>query len=368
VDLELTLANFNCFIGLNGSGKSTILQVFDFISQLMIGDIDGWLDSRGWETGDLKSNFAGKQDKFIKFIVKYRSQDGRLLKWTAYFSKYTKRCSKWESIEYESQVKERPLLRVTGGFVTLNGKKEKISFEYQGSILSQLRESDINKMPDLAEFRQFIINIKSLDLLSPHMLKNNSRGKADIGLGGERFPSLLRNLEAKHQDLREKIAEFYPVFYDYHVKTLRGGTKKLEITEDCGKQGNVIYKAQHLNDGTLRLMAILAQLYLERSILLLDEIENGINSELFDKLIRVLLDSDKQVIVTTHSPMILNYLSREEATESVIFLYKKDGVTKAKRFFELPEISYKLDFLGPGEAYVDTNLDELSKNLRENNE
>jgi predicted ATPase len=33
VDFDLDMANCACLIGLNGSGKSTVLQVIDFLSQ-----------------------------------------------------------------------------------------------------------------------------------------------------------------------------------------------------------------------------------------------------------------------------------------------------------------------------------------------
>ncbi len=39
VDFNLPLAKFNCLVGLNGSGKSTVLQFFDFLSQQVKGDL-----------------------------------------------------------------------------------------------------------------------------------------------------------------------------------------------------------------------------------------------------------------------------------------------------------------------------------------
>ena len=62
VDFELKLAKFNCIVGLNGSGKSTVLQALDFVSQLMIGDIDGWLKMRNWEKSDLNSKLTKKSN------------------------------------------------------------------------------------------------------------------------------------------------------------------------------------------------------------------------------------------------------------------------------------------------------------------
>src|SRR5207244_2764737 len=89
---------------------------------------------------------------------------------------------------------------------------------------------------------------------------------------------------------------------------------------------NVI-DAAHLNDGMLRVIAILAQEYTEHSFLLFDEIENGINPELVQKLVKFLVDlgeKGKQVMVTTHSPMILNYIPDEVAKAGVVLLFKTE--------------------------------------------
>ena len=72
----------------------------------------------------------------------------------------------------------------------------------------------------------------------------------------------------------------------------------------------------------------------------------------------------KQVMVTTHSALILNFLADETAKESVIFLYKdRRGYTHAVKFFDIPEIAGKLALLGPGEVMSDTNLERLSGQL-----
>ena len=39
VDFELNMAKFACLVGLNGSGKSTVLHCFDFLAQQCKGDI-----------------------------------------------------------------------------------------------------------------------------------------------------------------------------------------------------------------------------------------------------------------------------------------------------------------------------------------
>ncbi|MFZ4617220.1 MAG: AAA family ATPase [Rectinemataceae bacterium] len=124
--------------------------------------------------------------------------------------------------------------------------------------------------------------------------------------------------------------------------------------------------ARHVNDGLLRLLAILAQTKTDHSALLFDEIENGINPELVEALVNMLLSSRKQIFVTTHSPMVLNYLADEEAKGSVIFMYRNHrGYSRAKRFFDVQEAGEKLALLGPGEVFIDTDLVRISEMLGE---
>ena len=124
-------------------------------------------------------------------------------------------------------------------------------------------------------------------------------------------------------------------------------------------------EARHVNDGMLRLIAILAELESEHDFLLFDEIENGINPELVAFLIQILTDARQQIMVTTHSPLILNYLDDETAQESVVYLYKtEEGATKAIKFFDIPYIKKKLEVMGPGEAFADTDLIKLAKEIK----
>ncbi|OAD19635.1 SMC domain-containing protein [Candidatus Thiomargarita nelsonii] len=69
----------------------------------------------------------------------------------------------------------------------------------------------------------------------------------------------------------------------------------------------------------------------------------------------------QQIIITTHSPILLK---DEQAKKSVIFTYKnKKGITQQRPFFTIKGIAEKLDILGPGEAMLDVNLNELAQEL-----
>jgi predicted ATPase len=204
--------------------------------------------------------------------------------------------------------------------------------------------------------------IRSLELLSPQLLRKRARtSDHDIGHGGEKLSAFLDNIKGDRKEaLVALLRRFYPALVDFKVASSRAGWKKLSVIEQFGMH-KLETDADHLNDGLLRILAVLAQTDSDRSIVLLDEIENGINQEVIENLVDTLVASPQQMLVTTHSPLILNYLPDEVARRSVQFIYKNpDGLSKIRPFFEIPRIGDKLRSMGPGDAFVDTDLHQLT--------
>jgi predicted ATPase len=375
VDFDLDTPKFTCLIGLNGSGKSTVLQFIDFLAQQMRGNIDEWLAARGWKAGELKSKLSTR--KTIDFRVIFDSGNPDLpVRWRATFNPQQLRCTS-EEIDVEGarlSVSEGKLSVESSGTSSSHGnglERSAIPFKYQGSVLSQLQDRRVG--PELIEFRDVVSKIHSLDMLSPHYLRQRTRESAgSIGLGGQKLAAFLHELGTRQRrDLLKRLRDAYPHLTDLHAKSLRSGWKQLEITEKYRGEGSGLFpsmttEAHHINDGMLRLVAILAELISDHPFLLFDEIENGINPELVEFVLDALVTAEKQVMVTTHSPMILNYLNDATAADGVVYLYKtNEGHTKSIRFFSIPSLKKKLAVMGPGEAFVDTNLIELATEIAE---
>jgi hypothetical protein len=52
------------------------------------------------------------------------------------------------------------------------------------------------------------------------------------------------------------------------------------------------------------------------------------------------------------------------AKKSIKYIYKtKDGFTKTINFFDIPSMAKKLDVMGAGEVYADTNLSRLYEEI-----
>jgi predicted ATPase len=389
VNFELPLAKFNCLVGLNSSGKSTVLQLFDFLSQQFRGDIDGWLKKRQWEPADLNSRLSRKQNISFEILLSHVDIDFSdapiEIQWFASFNRQTLRCTA-ERVEWN----ELLLLKVEDGDYQIstldvqikevhdfeegdvwnesyqfrkNVFSGEITFDYQGSLLSQIKESQIPK--ELLELKKFFVDLHALDLLAPELLRQRTRDAGNsLGLGGEKLSAFLHEIgEVKRAEIQTRLFQVYPQFKHLDISSLRSGWKKLTVQEQFG---DTIIKseARHVADGFLRMLAVFAQLSKEQSFLLLDEIENGVNPELIEFLIDELVGASPQVLITTHSPMVLNYIEDEVAIEGVIYIYKNQiGATQAIRLFDLPRMREKLTVMGAGEVYEDTLLTRLNAEI-----
>jgi len=359
-DVDIEFDHLNVLIGMNGSGKSTVLQALDFVSQLMRGRIDDWLAQREWTIADLNCKLIRASNIEIEVTVQLNS--GQELIWESHFNRQKLNCT-FERFVYQGN----EIFKVKNNqFILWSGEKSHdISFSYQGSVLSTIRfQGERNEhITRMLELSDFLKSVSSLELLAPNLLRKRARTtEKDIGSGGEKLSAFLGALtDEKHTQLLIILKTFYPKIVDFKISNLRSGWKQLTIAEDFDGH-KVESEARHMNDGLLRILAILAQTQTAPSMLLLDEIENGVNQELVEKLVNVLLTARTQLIVTTHSPLILNYLPDDVAKKSVQFIYKSpEGATQIRRFFEIPRVAGKLDLMGAGDAFVDTNLIDLAQ-------
>ncbi len=234
VDFDLNLPKFTCLIGLNGAGKSTVLQCFDFLAQQCQGDIEGWLDRRHWSTAELSSRLTYKSN--IDFTVELEKDGGALLEWDCSFNRKELRCTR-ESIT----VNGHQILKVEDGYFSVSGgtsasSQKQIDFFYQGSILSQLRETHLPD--DLLEFKHFFHHLHALDMLSPELLRQRTReSQGGLGIGGESLSAFLHEVGAKRRsEIIDKLKQAYPQLLRLDVTSLRSGWKQLDITGNMLKR------------------------------------------------------------------------------------------------------------------------------------
>ncbi len=358
------LGGFTCLIGMNGAGKSTLLQAFDFVAHVATGNVQEWLKNRDWKKGELVSHL-GKKNPIITFEVGVKGGDGKRIVWHARFNTTMLKCT-YETITCN----EVAILKLEDGKLAVKRTEgetrsaDEVLFDYEGSVFGKLRLEGIH--PGIGEMRTMLQSLSSLELLSPQLMRKKARAAQDIGASGEKLSPFLDQLSSESKEkLLKQLQEFYPHLIKWNVKGYRAGWKILRMQENYRESAAV--EAGHINDGFLRVIAILSQAFTGHKTLLLDEIENGINPAIVERLVDFLVSlgqQGKQVVVTTHSPLILNFLEDAVAKEAVVLLYKtEDGSTRACRYFDQPETRDKLRALGPGEVFADTDLRKMVTRL-----
>lgn len=379
-----SLAKFTCLVGLNGAGKSTVLQALDFVGHLASGEIEKYLNAREWKPSDMLSKFASRK-QLISFEVGLDLGFDEDVIWKAAYNTSQDRCTSEEVL-----LGTKRQLRLQAGELVYQSREplftgkaqldERLSIgklKQSGSSLSLLKVESLG--PVLAKLKAFTETLKSLDMLSPQSMRKRAREGSDIGYNGERLSAFIHGMSVlRRKLLLSDLQTFYPRLESLETRAVKAGWKDLSFAEGYldadGKP--MVSSARHINDGLLRVLAVLAEVqpaseptgdgHSNRGCVLFDEIENGINPELVRGLVDFLRTASPQVIVTTHSPMILNYLPDDEARRAVLLIYRNTlGHTQAVRFFDQPSANERLGLLGPGEVFVDVDLRKLSAQAAE---
>jgi len=178
---------------------------------------------------------------------------------------------------------------------------------------------------------------------SPAVLREYSRAAAVPRMGerGENFAALIQGIkqDANACPAYESwLRQLTPADLD-HVEILHGALN--ESLFALNKDGRT-FAAPVLSDGTLRFAAIAAAFFQPDmpETLLIEEIENGIHPSRLRLLVELLRAQAErgspQVFVTTHSPIVLSWLTEQDWATT--FFCRKDEDTGASTITPLRDV------------------------------
>ena len=366
-------------IGTNGSGKTSILQALDLIISFAQMDIDAYLDKRNWKPYELKSKTSAKS--YMTFTILFdMGVDGceKLIEWTFVLHPVkSKEKILVISEEIVNKTNSQELLSVDShGIERFNfaeNRMEKFPPLYMtSSFLKNIDvQKDKSKFPEMVALIEFLAASDSFELLSTEKMRRSSRGDVDtIGMGGEKLAAFIHGLKPEQRrKISERLQHYVPFVsnVDTEVKG-RPGWTEIKVQESFpSDERSVAISPTHLSDGTLRMLAISALQEADKTsgMDLLDEIENGINPHLADKMVNDLIErtisKGRQIILTTHSTVMLDYFSEE----SIIFLWRdKKGKVHNQGLFSISEIRNRLEYMYPGEVWLNMDENEIIAQLQ----
>ncbi len=190
---------------------------------------------------------------------------------------------------------------------------------------------------------------------------------------GEGLPLFLTSLlGSDRQAFLELEKEFYALFPEYQ----QIDTGSVAKTDKKGELGPALrfrtrhgeeLSAESVSDGAILSLAFLALTYQPNppDILLIEEPENGVHHarlrEIIDTLKHLSSKKNVQVILTTHSPYLLDLVEPEDVR---VFWKDEEGAAHARPLSALPDIEeFKKHFM-TGEIWTSFSHDDLAAKLK----
>ena len=174
---------------------------------------------------------------------------------------------------------------------------------------------------------------------------------ATLGPAGEKLAAILHRMSAEDRaSISRELRAIVPGLKEVRTTKLPiEDTLAFQIVEDKVKAA---INPASVSDGTVRLLALLVLTTTsvqDSSLITIEEPENGVHPHLAEYLVEILRSASErsQVIVTTHSPALLDHLESHE----VILCDKKDGFTKLQTASDVADIDQFRKHFSLGELW-----------------
>jgi len=333
-NVELTdLPNFCVVVGANGTGKSTIFQVFEFLRDAMTSNVNAALARLGGSRG-FKEVRSRNSKGPIEIELKFRA--GKDSPLTTYFVQINEKQGK--------AIIDREILKYRRGssgqpwhFLDFSkGRGTAVTNELDSVTDSgQLkREEQILKSPDilaikgLAQFERFPAVMALGDFIENWHISDFNISKArpeqeagaaeHLSREGENLSLVIEYLYNNHKIIFDKILSLLkmriPGISHVESKTTEEGRVLLKFQDGLFEDP---FLARYVSDGTIKMLAYLSLLYdpQPHPLLCVEEPENQLYPKLLWELaeeFRSYANRGGQVFVSTHSPDFLNATKLDE--------------------------------------------------------
>ncbi|KFA91067.1 AAA family ATPase [Archangium violaceum] len=380
LDYTLELGRINVFIGENGAGKTNILEAFATASAAA----DGTLEIEDLYTRGVR---IAKPSITISSFLQRKTTQAIALTLTA--------AARTSSTDEKAPQLELRLVPDAGDIdsgwrvdsfsnsLILEAPSDTAALDMVMGVLLRLDRSQKSTKAALKELKELsklklkrpntsILQkqlksfcIYNLNPLALRGIQNTSR-RLPLGINGENLDVFLEGLTQAQRRELVRYSKFIPWFDNLLIDTqdelkfkghkLGRSTSRLYFRDRFMKKGNNVFSAENANEGILHTLFYLALFLSDKTppIFAIDNIETALNPQLCRELMKSLAAMakahDKQVLITTHNPAILDGLDLHDDDQRLIVIHRNDqGHTVGKRIKLKPQAKgeprYKLSEL-----------------------
>ena len=360
--VDLSLGRMNLFIGTNASGKSNFLDALRILQGIGSGfTINETLNgkpkgatSEAWEGirgGSAHACFSGTHGTSQVEITAYgKLEESPSLNWKYHVAflplengKVTKelvevgqhlRSFAWNTnlgLSHVEAARGRAPLLLPHAFGNSGGEtdlREKLQRLPEDMLPEDMRTELLVHERSSNALAKLLSNVQRIDP-DPRILRGYSQPLQVLRMGerGENFAALIKTIcedEETKGSYLSWLRELRPTEVD-DVGTLAGAVgEPMFMLRENGRE----FPAPILSDGTLRFAAIASAFFQPElpSVMMIEEIENGIHPSRLQLLMELLRSQAEygrtQVMATTHSPLVLDWLHEDEYATT--FLCRRD--------------------------------------------
>ena len=341
-------------VGANGSGKSSLFDVFFFLKDALTQNVASAVARRGGY-GELVSR---GQNGPIAITVKFRESGGRLATYRLELNrelgleKSSRVVVSREVLSYRRGRYGRPWnfidFKLGSGRAITNesvygeedAKEEREEYQLDDpSILAIKGLGQFREFRVVSEFRTLIENWHISDFHIADARPSAEAGYAEhLSTRGDNVAQVAQyfyeNNPREFNRVLDAMRRRVPGVSDVEAKPTEDGRLVLRFRDSSFKDPFI---ARYVSDGTIKMFAYLVLLYdpQPHPLLAIEEPENQLYPSLLLELIEEFRDYARrggQVFVSTHSPDFLNGAKLEE----IFWLVKEDGFTSVHQASKYP--------------------------------
>ena len=353
----LDIPAFCIVVGANGTGKSTMFDVFGFLKDCLTFNVSSALLSRG---GYKEVVSRGKRGEPIYIELQFRlhiTGVERLVTYILEIAQVSEKPSvEREILRYKRGAYDSPYhfldFKRGDGYAVTNEEDFSKTDEELKREQQKLGSSDMLAIKGLGQFQRFkAANAFRQMLENWHVSDfhiNLARGSKDaagyadhLSVSGDNLQLVANNLYQSHRktfdEIINKMRERVPGIGKINPAPTDDGRLLLKFQDGSFKDPFI---DKYVSDGTIKMFAYLILLYDPKPhpLLCVEEPENQLYPKLLYELaeeFRSYANRGGQVFVSTHSPDFLNAAQLDE----VFWLVKDKGYTQVKRARDDEQIS-----------------------------
>jgi predicted ATPase len=367
-EASLPLAPLTLLIGANASGKSNALEALQILSRLAQGqylqDVFKTLQSAGAIRGTVDDLTYGERKDlslgctlspgtpYREFRITIKNTEKELIVVDEQLS-YEK--SGFPLYRVERVVKDSHQLKIAYNNFARGGIKPQISCDNRQAVFTQLTTparfttpKAQERLPEYTQgFRQTLEQMLFLDPIPQRMRGYSFVKETDLQGDGANISSVLFTL-CQEKKQKSRILDFVQALPEQDIRDidfLETPRREVMVQLEESFGGDTQWReAALLSDGTLRVLAVAAAVLSapRGSLVVIEEIDNGVHPSraetLLDNIQSAARQRDLHVLLTTHSPALMDALS-VEAIPDVVYCYRdpQDGDSRLIRLEDLAD-------------------------------